>query len=212
MTASPSSTSATASAARQRLVAILLFPDVEVLDFAGPFEVFSVAALTAEPAAFKVVTVAAAAPIVTIGGLRVTPDYGFDDCPQADLLLLPGGAGSRAAMRDKRVLDWVQQQASEAEIVGSICTGALLLGRLGLLDGLKATTHWCALDLLQEVAPKAQVLANTRFIDNGRILTSAGISAGIDMSLHLVERLCGPELVAAVTKEMEYDRRARIPA
>jgi transcriptional regulator GlxA family with amidase domain len=209
MTASTSPISGTA---RQRLVAILLFPDVEVLDFAGPFEVFSVAALSAEPAAFKVVTVAAAAPIVTIGGLRVTPDYGFDDCPQADLLLLPGGAGSRAAMRDRSVLDWVKHQAAGAEVVASVCTGALLLGRLGLLDGLKATTHWCALDLLQEVAPKAQVLANTRFIDNGRILTSAGISAGIDMSLHLVERLCGPDLVATVTKEMEYDRRVRMLA
>jgi len=110
-------------------------------------------------------------------------------------------------MRDQRLLDWVAGQAAGAEITASICTGALLLGRLGLLDDLPATTHWCALDLLQEIAPKAVVRPNARFIDNGKIVTSAGISAGIDMSLHLVERLCGAELAAMVAREMEYDRR-----
>jgi transcriptional regulator GlxA family with amidase domain len=193
-----------------RTVVILLFPDVEVLDFAGPFEVFSVAALSEKPAPFKVLTAADHAEIRTIGGLKVMPDHRLDDCPQADLLLIPGGQGSRAAVKDQRLLDWVSRQAAGAEIVASICTGALLLGRLGLLDDLPATTHWCALDLLQQVAPKAMVKPNTRFIDNGRILTSAGISAGIDMSLHLVERLAGGQLAATVAHEMEYDRRIRV--
>src|SRR5260221_3291962 len=191
---------------KNRTVVILLFPDVEVLDFAGPFEVFSVAAQSAEPAAFSVLTVADQPQIRAVGGLQVVPDHRLETCPQADLLLIPGGNGSRRAMRDQRLLDWVAGQAAGAEITASICTGALLLGHLGLLDGLTATTHWCALDLLQEIAPKAVVRPNARFIDNGKIVTSAGISAGIDMSLHLVERLCGAELAAMVAREMEYDR------
>lgn len=196
------------AAQRQRLVAILLFPDVEVLDFAGPFEVFSLAALETEPAAFRVMTVAAA-PIVTVGGLRVTPEHDFESCPQADILLVPGGSGSRQAMREQRILSWVGRQAKGAEIVASICTGALLLGRLGLLDGLRSTTHWGALDLLREVAPQTIVVPETRYIDNGRILTSAGISAGIDMSLYLVERLCGADVARTVMRDMEYDWQLR---
>jgi transcriptional regulator GlxA family with amidase domain len=195
-------------ASPQRFVAILLFPEVEVLDFAGPFEVFSLAAQVTEPAAFRIATVAVA-PIVTVGGLRVTPDHSFDTCPQADVLLLPGGIGSRKAMLDPRLLDWVRQQATGAEIVASICTGALILGRLGLLDGLRATTHWAALDLLREIAPQTTVIPESRYIDNGRILTSAGISAGIDMSLHLVTRLCGDATAQQVVREMEYDWRER---
>ncbi|HVJ41601.1 MAG TPA: DJ-1/PfpI family protein [Dongiaceae bacterium] len=193
---------------RPRAVAILLFPEVEVLDFAGPFEVFSMAAQLTEPSAFQVFTVASA-PVLTVGGLRVTPGHDFDSCPQADILLLPGGIGSRRAVGDQRLLDWVALQAQGAEVVASICTGALLLGRLGLLDGLRATTHWGALDLLGEIAPKAEIVPNSRYIDNGRILTSAGISAGIDMSLHLVARLCGEEMAVMVARQMEYDGRWR---
>ncbi|HVJ34028.1 MAG TPA: DJ-1/PfpI family protein [Terriglobia bacterium] len=192
---------------KPRSVAILLFPEVEVLDFAGPFEVFSIAAQTTEPS-FQVHTVAAA-PVVTVGGMRVTPGHDYESCPQADILLLPGGIGSRRAVQDRRLLDWVEAQAWGAEIVASICTGALLLGRLGLLDGLRVTTHWGALDLLRRVAPKAEVVGDSRFIDNGRILTSAGISAGIDMSLHLVARLCGGAAAAAVARQMEYEGQWR---
>lgn len=194
--------------ARSRLVAILLFPEVEVLDFAGPFEVFSMAAESTEPAAFQVVTVAPG-PILTVGGLRVTPDHDFTTCPPADVLLLPGGRGSRRAVEDPAILDWVAKQAKTAEIVASICTGALLLGRLGLLDGMRATTHAGALDLLTKIAPQATVIADSRYIDNGRILTSAGISAGIDMSLYLVSRLCGATVAQSVTHDMEYDWRVR---
>jgi transcriptional regulator GlxA family with amidase domain len=194
--------------ARPRLVAILLFPEVEVLDFAGPFEVFSMAAQLTEPVAFQVVTVAPA-PVLTVGGLRVTPHHDFTTCPPADILLLPGGRGSRRAVGDRVVLDWVAKQAKTAEVVASICTGALLLGRLGLLDGMRATTHWGALELLKETAPKANVIPDSRYIDNGRILTSAGISAGIDMSLYLVGRLCGPAVAQTTTREMEYDWQIR---
>ncbi|HVI91059.1 MAG TPA: DJ-1/PfpI family protein [Dongiaceae bacterium] len=200
----------TSQASRPLRVVILLFPDVEVLDFAGPFEVFSLAAALTEPRQFEVMTVAAA-PLLTIGGLRVTPGHSFDTCPQADILLLPGGMGSRRAVKEQRLLDWVAAQAAGAAIAASICTGALLLGRLGMLDGLRVTTHWGALDLLQEMAPAAVVLPNTRFIDNGRIVTSAGISAGIDMSLHLVARLAGETVAENVAREMEYEGVWRRP-
>lgn len=195
-----------------RTVTLLLFPEVEVLDFAGPFEVFSIAAqLTAEQApgtaAFQVMTVADHPTIRGVGDLQVIPDHRLETCPPADILLLPGGAGSRQAVKDQGLLDWVAGQAKTAEIVASICTGALLLGRLGLLDGLRATTHWCALDLLKDIAPKATVIPETRYIDNGHLLTSAGISAGIDMSLYLVARLCGREIAEGVAREMEYDWR-----
>jgi len=195
---------------QQKTVALLLFPDVEVLDFAGPFEVFSVAALSVDPAPFRVVTVAATtAPILAIGGLKVTPDHDLDSCPQADVLLIPGGNGSRPAMRNDKILAWLKAQVEKAEIVASICTGALLLGKIGLLDGLRATTHWTAIEELRAVSPKIDVQPQTRFIDNGKVLTSAGISAGIDMSLYLVKRLCGDTLADMVVREMEYDWRMK---
>jgi transcriptional regulator GlxA family with amidase domain len=194
----------TGQTARVLQVALLLFPEVEVLDFAGPFEVFSLAGALTEPRRFHVMTVAAT-PLLTVGGLRLTPSHSFDTCPQADILLLPGGIGSRRAIKDQRLMDWVAAQAAGASIVASICTGALLLGRLGLLDGLRVTTHWGSLDLLQQMVPNAIVQANSRFIDTGRIVTSAGISAGIDMSLHLVARLAGETLAELVAQEMEYE-------
>ena len=203
----------TAKTPASKTVALLLFPDVEVLDFAGPFEVFSLASALIDPSPWRVVTVAdsraGAGPLNTIGGLRVTPDHDLVSCPAADILLVPGGMGSRVAMTDEHLLAWVGRQAKHAQIVASICTGALLLGRLGLLDGLRATTHWGAIDLLRSTAPKAEVLTGTRYVDNGKIVTSAGISAGIDMSLYLVGRLCGPGAAEKVARQMEYDWQVR---
>jgi transcriptional regulator GlxA family with amidase domain len=193
-----------------KTVALLLFPDVEVLDFAGPFEVFSVAAQERAPAAFRVVTVAADdAPLHAIGGLKVVPDFTLETAPQADILLIPGGNGSRRAMQDPRILKWVAAQAEGAEIVASICTGALLLGKLGLLDGLRATTHWTAIGELKAISDRIDVQPQARFIDNGKYLTSGGITAGIDMSLYLVRRLTDQALVDLVLAEMEYDWRMR---
>ena len=198
--------------AEAKNVVLLLFPDVEVLDFAGPFEVFSVAAQNTAPRSIQVMTVAhRKEQLAAVGGLKVVPDHDFASAPQADVLLVPGGRGSRRALQDEAVLAWLQRQAAGAEIVASICTGALLLGRLGLLDGLRATTHWGAIDLLREIAPRTEVLTETRFIDNGKYLTSAGISAGIDMSLYLVSRLYGAKLAAQTAREMEYDWRVRQP-
>jgi transcriptional regulator GlxA family with amidase domain len=192
-----------------RNVAILLFDDAEVLDFCGPFEVFSVAGRGGEPPAFHVYTVAERrAPVLARNGLSVNPHHTLADCPRPDLLLVPGGLGTRKEMHNPVLLDWVRQCAGPAELVLSVCTGALLLAKAGLLDGLEATTHHGALDLLREVAPRTAVHAGRRFVDNGRVITSAGVAAGIDMALHVVARLLGPEPAEATARHIEYPWRA----
>lgn len=186
-----------------RTVAILLFDEVELLDFAGPFEVFSIAG---RDGAFDVQTVAeATAPIHTRGGLTVTPHVVLDTAaPAADVLIVPGGQGARAAMRREAVLDWVRTGAETAEVVLSVCTGAFILARAGLLSGCTVTTHHSVLGRLAELAPDATVVDDRRFVDNGAIVTAAGISAGIDAALHVVGRLCGSAHAAATARHMEY--------
>ena len=188
-----------------RNLAILIFEDVEVLDFCGPFEVFSVANRFTEPPAFNVLTVAEnAAPVVTRGGLSVNQHRRLGDCPQPDVLLVPGGQGTRKEMHNPAQIDWIREASTKAEVVLSVCTGALLLAKAGLLDGLEATTHHGAIDLLREAAPKTTVHADRRFVDNGRVVCSAGIAAGIDMSLHVVARLLGREVAEKTARQMEY--------
>lgn len=197
-------------------VGILIFDNVEVLDFAGPFEVFSRTRLipgpesrrSEESAPFEVFTVAKSrAPVTATGGLVVTPAYGFDDAPPIDLLVVPGGFGTRPLLQDEETLDWIRRTASVAQRVTSVCTGALLLGKIGLLDGKRATTHWAALDLLESVAPAARVDRVQRVIDEeGRLVTSAGVASGIDMAFHLVETLCGREVADETAKYIEYRR------
>src|SRR5215210_5381600 len=148
-----------------RTLAILIFDDVEVLDFGGPFEVFSVANRFADPQAFHVVTVAeSAGPVRARGGLSVNPDRTLADCPPPDILLVPGGQGTRREMHNPAVVAWVRAAAAGAELVLSVCTGALVLARAGLLDGLEATTHHGALDLLREAAPRSAVRGDRRFV------------------------------------------------
>jgi transcriptional regulator GlxA family with amidase domain len=191
--------------ATTRTLAIVLFDDVEVLDFCGPFEVFSVAGSFTDPPAFRVLTVAEkAGPVTTRGGLSVNPHHRFADCPRPDLLLVPGGWGTRKEMHNPAVIDWIKAQAGQAELVLSVCTGALLLAKAGLLDGLRATTHHSAIDLLRQTVPRATVHADCRWVDNGRVACSAGIAAGIDMSLHVLGRLVGREVVEQTALEMEY--------
>lgn len=186
-------------------VAILLFDEVEVLDFCGPFEVFSVAAHTVKPAAFNVATVAQKpGPITARNGLSVNPRYHFGNCPTPQILLIPGGQGTRSEVNNVALLEWIRETAASAELVLSVCTGALLLGKIGLLDGLEVTTHHGAFDLLRQVAPRASICPDRRFVDNGRILVSAGIAAGIDMSLHVVARLLGTETARKTAEYMEY--------
>jgi transcriptional regulator GlxA family with amidase domain len=189
----------------RRTVAILLFDDVEVLDFAGPFEVFAVTDELADHTLFRVVTVAPEKrPLRARNGLSVNPDHDFAGCPPPDLLIVPGGFGTRALLKNQAVIDWIQSINATAEIVASVCTGSLVLGRAGLLDGLGATTHHECFALLREHAPRATVVTDERFVDTGRIVTGGGISAGIDLSLHLVARLHGAATAEITARHMEY--------
>ena len=194
----------------RRRVAILIFDDVEVLDFAGPFEVFAVTDELQGHAGFDVFTLAEGPGTVrAVNGLKVVPDHTLESAPAPDVLVVPGGAGTRALLRRPALLEWIRTRARRAEITLSVCTGALVLARAGLLDGLRVTTHHEVLDLLRELAPAATVDPSRRFHDNGAILTAAGISAGIDCSLHVVGRLLGPAAAEATMRYMEYGRFAQ---
>jgi transcriptional regulator GlxA family with amidase domain len=142
--------------------------------------------------------------IKTINGLRVVPDYGFADHPPVDILVIPGGFGTRAAVKDAAVLDWVKRVAADAKIAMSVCSGARLLGAPGFLDGLEAVTHHTVIESLREIAPAAIIETEKRFTDNGKFMTSGGISAGIDLALHIVRKLHGDATVNKTIKYMEY--------
>lgn len=190
--------------------AILVFPDVEVLDFCGPFEVFSVTRLNEErrregPSPFDVFLVAETMePVTASGGLRVLPSHSFDSAPRVDLLVVPGGWGTRREVENLRLVEWVRQQAGGARWVMSVCTGSFLLGRAGLLSGRRATTHWKSLDRMRDTFPDVTVEDRLHWVDEGTTLTSAGISAGIDLSLRVVAKVCGEPVARATARYMEY--------
>jgi len=193
---------------RARNVAILIFDEVEVLDFAGPFEVFSVTGRRKQQTPFEVYAVAERpGPVLARNQLSVSPRYTLVDCPPPDILVVPGGRGTRREMNNAGLIEWIKTTAARAEFVLSICTGALLLAKAGLLDSLKATTHHGALDLLREVAPNTTIFDNQRVIDNGKIIVSAGVSAGIDAAFHVIARLLGEEEAMETARYMEYDWR-----
>ncbi|MES1208283.1 MAG: DJ-1/PfpI family protein [Pseudomonadota bacterium] len=190
-------------------VGIFLFDDVEVLDFAGPFEVFSTASRLHARAGgarslFTVFTVASEARQVTArGGLVVSPRHSFADHPPIDLLIVPGGVVTAELARPE-VIRWIAAASAAARLTASVCTGALLLAAVGLLDGKRATTHWEDLDWLRRDFPAVRVEGDTRWIDEGSVVTSAGISAGIDMSLHLVSRLAGADIASRTARQMDF--------
>ncbi|MBA2681429.1 MAG: DJ-1/PfpI family protein [Ktedonobacteraceae bacterium] len=194
-----------------RNVAILIFDEVEVLDFCGPFEVFAVTGERKRrsgegEAPFSVYTVAEkAGPVLTRNGLSVNPTWTLENCPQPDILLIPGGYGTRGQIKNEKLLQWIREQAERVELLLSVCTGSLLLAKAGLLEGLSATTHYLAMDELRALAPDTQICPTERYVDNGKIITSAGISAGIDMSLYVVARLLGSEQAAETAQYMQYD-------
>ncbi len=189
---------------------IVLFENVEVLDFCGPFEVFSVTRLNEErrreePSPFEVLLVAEKdAPVITTGGMKVIPDHTFDNCPKLHILVVPGGWGVRKEIRNPTMLNWVRTRASEVETLTSVCTGSMILGFAGLLDGHRATTHWRSLDWMRESFPAVTVEYEKRVVEHGAVITSAGISAGIDMSLKVVARHCGQDIARATARHMEY--------
>jgi transcriptional regulator GlxA family with amidase domain len=195
---------------KRKQTGILVFKDIEVLDFCGPFEVFAVTRLDEsrrreEPSPFDVFLVAETkSPVVAAGGMKVLPEYDLDDCPPLDILVVPGGWGTRQEMNNARLLGWIAERAKEVETLASVCTGALLLGKAGLLDGRRATTHWRSLDWMQELFPKTRVERQLHFIEEGPLFTSAGISAGIDMALKIVARHFGDAVARAAARQMEY--------
>ncbi|MGQ0649884.1 MAG: DJ-1/PfpI family protein [Gemmatimonadaceae bacterium] len=191
-----------------RTLGILLFDDAEVLDFAGPFEVFSVCGRRSQLDPFHVVTVSERGqPITARNGFVVTPTHSFANCPPLDMVLVPGGFGTRREMRNPVVLEWVATRSRSCEFLLSVCTGSLVLGSAGLLDGRHTTTHHMAFPELRAAAPRAIVHEGIRIVDNGRLLCSSGVSAGIDMSLHLVGRLHGDDIARETARYMEYEGR-----
>lgn len=201
-------------------VGILVFPEVEVLDFCGPFEVFSVVRLDEarrreDPSPFDVRLVAwDAAPVTAAGGLRVVPDVTCAACPPLDVLVVPGGWGTREAIHDRPLLDWIAARATAVRTLTAVCTGAMLLGHAGLLRGRRATTHWRSLDWMTESFPDTTVVRDLHVVEDGDVVTSAGISAGIDMALRVVARWHGEAIARATARQMEYpypdDLRRRV--
>jgi transcriptional regulator GlxA family with amidase domain len=201
-------------------VGILLFDDAEVLDFCGPFEVFSVTGRlqatgknqAGTDTAIQVYHLAQSLrPVKALGDFRVLPHYTLQEHPALDVVVIPGGWGVWAAAREDEVVAWARRMAERALIMSSVCTGAFLLGQAGLLEGRKVTTHWMSLDRLAEEYPHAQVQRGVRWVDERDLVTSAGIEAGIDMSLHLVERLLGRAAAETTAKRMEYHWRENEP-
>lgn len=192
-------------------VAIYLFADVEVLDFAGPYEVFTTASRVARkqtpstPDPFTVFTVARnPKPVRARAGLMVTPDYSFSTHPMIDLLVIPGGVVS-TELATPAVMEWLARTSATSKLTASVCTGSFLLAQAGLLKGLSVTTHWEDVADLRVMFPSLDVHERCRWIDQGAIVTSAGISAGIDMSLHLVERMAGRDLALRTARQMDFD-------
>ena len=182
-------------------VAIVIYDGVELLDFAGPGEVFWAAGGTS---AFDVFTVAEASRSIGSGaGVNIVPGHTIEDSPQPDIVVIPGGNAGNAMTEP--MLGWIKKVSDQAEVVLSVCNGALVLAEAGLLEGLEATTHHGSIDALKKMAPHTVVHADRRWVDNGKIVTSAGISAGIDASLHIVTRLLGKDVAENTASYMEYD-------
>jgi transcriptional regulator GlxA family with amidase domain len=192
-------------------VGILLYDGVQVTDFTAPYDVFAMARPAGTPnpleapPLFRVFTVAQRETVSCEGGLRVLSDYRLDAHPPVEVLVVPGGLGVFRVRDDAAVMAWIRRTAETARLATSVCLGSLLMGAAGLLDGVPATTHWMFLDELRRVAPNAEVRGGMRYADAGKLLSSAGISAGIDMALHALERLQGPVVAAQTARVLEYD-------
>ncbi len=184
-------------------IAFILFPDFEELDFVGPWEVFGMAAKYVDQT-WKPYTVAEKPTVRAFLGMNITVDHTFDDAPPADLIVVPGGFGTRPGMTDEKLLGYIRKAAAGAQYVTSVCTGAFLLQAIGALEGKRATTHWGAKAEFQQLGANTE-LVDERWVHDGNVITAAGVSAGIDMALYVVGLLKGPEEARKVQKFMEYD-------
>lgn len=194
-----------------RNVGIYIFDNIEVLDLGGPFEVFSTAShmkSRLQPGAekpFEVFTIAdAIRPVRARGGLMLQPNFDIANHTAVDIFIVPGGVVTAELKRDS-IIKWIARTATKSLLTASVCTGAFLLGKAGLLDGKTVTTHWEDIDEFRAMFPDIPVQDKKRWVDTGKIVTSAGISAGLDMSLHLVARLEGVELAVRTARQMDYD-------
>lgn len=184
-----------------RTLGVLLFTDFELLDVFGPLEVFGHA-----QDLFRIVTVAErAGPVASTQGPRAVADHGLDDCPPLDVLLVPGGMGTRREVGNARLLGWLTARARSAELVTSVCTGAALLARAGVLDGRRATSNKRAFQWVTDQGPAVTWVRQARWVDDGNVVTSSGVSAGIDMALYVVERLAGADVRERLAIGMEYE-------
>jgi transcriptional regulator GlxA family with amidase domain len=187
------------------VIAIAVFPDVEELDFVGPWEVLRTWELHWPADGASVFTVADDAAVVTCAkGMRVLPDHTWDTAPAFDVLVYPGGMGTRTQLGDEVIRKRLRGFAAAGVLMTSVCTGSLVFADAGLLDDRPATTHWASLDKLRQLAPTAEV-RDDRYVDSGEVITASGVSAGIDMALHLVRRLAGEERAREVRRYIQYD-------
>jgi transcriptional regulator GlxA family with amidase domain len=190
----------------QRSIGLLLFDGVEELDAVGPWEVL--ARWTQEHPAdgWRIYCLSpGGADVLGAKNLRLGAHYALDDAPALDVLIHPGGFGTRQLLRDPAHLDWIRAQRAAVALMASVCTGSLVYAAAGLLTGRRATTHWASLNLLSELDPTVIPDVDARFVDDGDLVTSAGVSAGIDLALHLVARFAGTERAQAVRRGMQYD-------
>jgi transcriptional regulator GlxA family with amidase domain len=187
-------------------IGIVLFDDVEELDAIGPWEVFAAWAKFFPDDGYEVSCLSPNGGLVTANkGLTIAAHHSFADAPSYEVLLHPGGQGTRPLMRDEAHLEWVKQQRAAVPLMTSVCTGSLVYAAAGLLSGRPATTHWASLDLLTATDPTIDVRPDDRYVDDGDVVTSAGVSAGIDMALHLVRRLVSEERAREVRRYIQYD-------
>ncbi len=190
----------------KRSVGIFVFKDVEVLDFAGPFEVFSVASQLHNHELFDVKLIAKKRePVIAVNGLSVNPDFSFDNAPLFDIMIVAGGSGTRELLIDSETLKWVSESLKNSQLSISICSGARVLGKLGLLDGRPYCTHAGVYTHMSELVPSGKPQYDKRFVESASgLYTSGGISAGIDLSFHVLEKLHGKEVAKATAMYMEY--------
>jgi len=188
-----------------RHLGIVLFDDVEELDAVGPWEVLAFWTRTFPGDGFAVSCLSRHGGAVRCAkGLTIMAHHSFADAPSLEVLLHPGGQGTRPLLRDDAHLAWVRRQRENVPLMTSVCTGSLVYAAAGLLRGRPATTHWASLDLLAELDPTIDVRSDDRYVDDGDVVTSAGVSAGIDMALHLVARLAGTERAGQVRRGIDY--------
>jgi transcriptional regulator GlxA family with amidase domain len=187
-------------------IAVFLFDGAEELDWAGPWEVLAAWAEQHPEDDVEVFTVARGeGPVRCAKGLRVLPDHTWETAPPAQVLVYPGGRGTRPQIDDEELLGWIRRTADGGALMASVCTGALVFAAAGLLDGRPATTHWSTLDALARLGTDVEVRADDRFVDTGAVITAAGVSAGIDMALHLIVRLHSVDRAKQVRRYIQYD-------